>query len=71
MLPTTQDPVVMARSRLGVAVRRKDRDAVAEARQDLHEAKLQRAIEETLAAAPPLSPERRARLARMLSGGEL
>lgn len=41
----------------------------AELRRNLTEAKLERAINEAVAAAPPLTDEQRARLASLLSGG--
>lgn len=60
-----------ARGRLGQAVRRRpdDQDAIAEARRELAAAKLEDFIEQTLATAPPLSDERRRRLAALLQAG--
>ena len=40
------------------------------ARQDLHAAELEHAINRALASAPPLGAEQRARLAAMLSAGK-
>lgn len=61
--------VALSRSRLGLAARWGDTEAIAEARRDLAAAKLQASIERTLAEAPELSPEQRARLAALLNGG--
>lgn len=67
------DPVVQARSRKGVAARRGDAEGVAAASRALTEAKLERHIQQALAAAPPLTEAQRDRLAALLrapEGGE-
>ena len=66
--------VLAARSRLGNAVKRATADgsppeahqAVVDARRELAAVKLADYIERTVAAAPPLTGEQRARLAQML-----
>lgn len=63
------DPVVVARSRLGGAVRLGTPAAQRAARQELAAAKLERAINEAIAAAPPLTDEARERLAMLLLRG--
>lgn len=64
------DPVHHHRAIVANAVRRGDPPAVVDdARRDLYAAKLERAIRETLAKAPPLSDEQRRELARILTGG--
>lgn len=71
----TPDPVHSAVAHLGVALRTSrggkggDPAAVADARRNLAEAQIKRAIERALAAAPPLTDEQRAKLAALLSGG--
>lgn len=62
-------PVTRARSRVAVAVQRKDAKAEAEARQELEAAMLERAIQRAVEAAPPLSAAQRERLAMLLIGG--
>lgn len=47
-----------------------DPTLLAAARQDLHAAELEDAINRALASAPPLGAEQRARLAAMLSAGK-
>jgi len=65
-----------AAARLSVAVRTTrggkggDPQAVAEARRNLTEVKLERAIGQALAAAPPLTDQQRARLAALLGGAK-
>lgn len=65
----TKDPVLAARAKLGVASRRKDAAMLHEARLDMNEAKVERAIRESLATTPALTDERRQRLAALLLGG--
>lgn len=67
------DPVLTARAALGVASRytakgAPDPDRVAAARRDLTAAKLERAIREAVASAPPLTSAQRDRLATLLTG---
>lgn len=63
------DPVLTARANIGVAKRLGTAEQLAGARRDLNAAKLERAIQTALAAAPPLTDQQRARLAQLLSGG--
>lgn len=66
------DPVRRARSSLARSYRgdvHVTPERQAELRRNLTEAKLERAINEAVAAAPPLTDEQRARLAQLLSGG--
>lgn len=67
----TADPVRKARSRLANASKRRNDDPakITEARRDLHAAKLQRAIQEALAA-PGISESNRAELIQLLQGGD-
>lgn len=66
----SKDPVRVATSRLAIATRwGKDEDTLTAARRDLTEAKLERAIREAVASAPPLTPAQRDRLATLLTGG--
>lgn len=69
----TPDPVRSARSRLAYALRRDliqaDPSRVPDLRRQLTAAKLERAIREAIAAAPPLTPQQRTELAAILSGG--
>lgn len=66
------DPVLIARSRLGVASRRgvraSDPKRYAEARRDLTAAILERQINEAISAELPLTRETRRRLAALLRG---
>lgn len=62
--------VAQAKSRLGVAVRYNNHRAETEARRDLAAAKLEAYIAKTVAAAPPLTPEQRDKLAAILHGGD-
>lgn len=57
--------VLSARSRVGLAARRRDPVAETAARQDLAAAKLEAYIAKIVAEAPPLSPEQRDRLAML------
>jgi hypothetical protein len=56
-----------AQGRYGVALRDGQHEKAAEAHQDLREALLAKRIRELADAMPPLSPERRARLAQLLT----
>lgn len=60
------------RARVARAVQRGDAETAEEARRDLLAAKLARAIEAAVNAAPPLTDEQRARLAGLLmpAGGQ-
>lgn len=70
MTTSTKDPVRVARAHVARQSRRNgDPKLLHDARLDLTEAKVERAIQEALAAAPPLTEERRQRLARLLLGG--
>lgn len=69
MTTPTKDPVRVARSRVAHATKKGDSVALHEARINLTDAKLERAIQEALAAAPPLTEERRQRLAALLLAG--
>jgi hypothetical protein len=68
--------VAKARSRVAVEVKKRKRlgdegppDAVEDARRVLAEEKIKAFVEQTVASAPPLSAEQRARLAVLLGGG--
>ena len=61
------DPVLAARSQLGVASRRGH--GVEEARAQLKAAKLEKWIQEALDTAPPLTDQQRDHLSALLSGG--
>lgn len=61
--------ITQARSRLGVAARRRDDEAIRENRRDLAAAKVAQYIERTLEDAPPLTDDQRQTLARLLLGG--
>jgi hypothetical protein len=65
----TDREVVRARGKLGAAVRDGREEVAAEAQLDLREALLAKRIRELADAMPPLSDERRARLAGLLTGG--
>lgn len=66
----SKDPVRVATARLAISTRwGRDAATIAEARRDLTAAKLERAINEAVASAPPLSPAQRDRLASLLTGG--
>lgn len=60
--------VAHARSRVGVAARRRDPAAIEAARRDLAEAKLAAYIRRVVDDAPDLGPEVRDRLALLLRG---
>lgn len=64
------NPVLAARSRVGVAVRLGDPAAEQNARRELAAAKLAEYIRRTVAEAPELTPEQRERLAVLLRGGD-
>ena len=57
------------RGHVGIAVLRGDVEAERIARQNLSEAKVAKAIQDAIDAAPPLTPEARERLASLLNGG--
>lgn len=61
--------VISARSRLGVAARRADPDAIESARQELAAAKLEAYVEKVVAEAPPLTPEQLDLISAALHGG--
>ena len=64
------DPVISARSRLGGRIRLgSSPELITEARQELAAAKLERAINEAIASAPPLADSARERLAMLLLKG--
>lgn len=63
------DPVLVARGRVAQASRFNNREALDAAKRELEAAKLERYINQALAAAPPLSAAQRERLAMMLLGG--
>ncbi len=70
----SQAEVIRARNKLANASRlyggrTPDPEEVAEARRELAVAKMQRAIEDAVAAAPPLTDEQRASVIALLSGG--
>jgi hypothetical protein len=63
------DPEVgTARGRLGIAVLKGDEQAVADCRQELHEAKIIAAAKAVAARLPELSPEKRDRVRALLGG---
>jgi hypothetical protein len=62
------EQILKAKSRLGVAVRRGG--DVPAARRDLAAAKIEKAIRENVAAAPPLTKAQINRLSVILSGGD-
>lgn len=65
-----KDPVRMAHSRVATASRKgADPLALPVAKRDLTAAKLERAIREAIAAAPPLTDDQRTRLGRLLTSG--
>lgn len=65
-------PVSVAHSRVANATRKAGGDRLAEpvkaAKRDLAEAVIEQFVQKTLAAAPPLLPEQKARLAAILQG---
>ncbi|MFC5998282.1 hypothetical protein ACFP6A_06025 [Quadrisphaera sp. GCM10027208] len=61
--------IAKTRSRVGVAYRTGDPQAIAEASRDHAAAKIETFIERTLAAAPPLTDEQRDKLALLLRAG--
>lgn len=70
---TTPNSVARAKSRVGVAARRGDQQALADARRELAEAKIDAYVKKVVAEAPAFTDEQRARLAALfrpaLSGG--
>ena len=65
------DPgVAKARSRVAVAVRRRDPEARREAQRELAAAKIADFIQRTVDSAPPLSREQLDRLGLLLRGGD-
>ena len=65
----SRDPVLTARSRVALATRHGNAEALTEARRDLNAAHVERAIARALAAAPPLTDDQRHRLSALLVGG--
>lgn len=65
----SKDPVWDARSRVAVADRYHNVAAATAARRDLHAAKLERRIRETLAASPAITADHRRALAQLLLDG--
>lgn len=65
----TVDPVIAARSALGNATIAGDPERIAAARRDLTAAKVERAVREAVAAAPPLTEEQKAKIAALLTSG--
>jgi hypothetical protein len=63
------DPVLVARSRVARAVQRQDAEDEYAGRQELAAAKLERAVREAIAAAPPLTPEKKQHIAMLLLTG--
>ncbi len=63
------DPVLVARSRVARAVQRRDADEELAGRQELAAAKLERAVREAIAAAPPLTAEKKQHIAMLLLTG--
>lgn len=63
------DPVLVARANIGNAVKAGDAEAERAARQQLAEARLERAVNEAIAAAPPLTDAARERIANLLTAG--
>ena len=61
--------VLKARSAVGVATRRGDREAIITSRQQLAVAKLEAYVSRVVAEAPPLSPEQLDRLAVLFRPG--
>lgn len=61
--------IAKTRSRVGVAHRKGDPKAIAEATRDHAAAKLEDYIRRTVDAAPPLTSEQRDRLTLLLAGG--
>lgn len=64
------DPVIRRMtSRLGVAMRKGDPDAIAEARRDMATAQMEVAIRKAIASAPPLTDAQRDHLRSLLMSG--
>ena len=61
--------VLAARSALGLASRRRDSEAIAQARRDLAAAKIAAYVERVVADAPPLTDEQRDRLSAIIGAG--
>jgi hypothetical protein len=69
-LNNAPNPVNQLRGRLGQLVATKaPPEKIAEVRAELAEAELEQRITKLLEQAPPLSPEKKARLAALLDGG--
>jgi hypothetical protein len=64
------DPVLVARSRVARAVQRGDAADEFTGRQELAAAKLERAVREAIAAAPPLTAEQKQNIAMLLLTGK-
>lgn len=62
------NPVVSARGRLGHAVKIHDPEMIERASRDLAAAKLEGYIQRVVAAAPPLTPAQKSRLAALIGG---
>jgi hypothetical protein len=62
------DPVLTARANIGNAIKRGDPEGERLARQELAEARLERAVREALANVPPLTSDARHRAVAMLTG---
>ncbi len=68
-MPAVPNPVNQLRGRLGQLVATKaSPEKIAEARAELAEAELEQRIAKLIAEAPPLSAEKKARLAALLAG---
>lgn len=63
------EPTLAHRAQVAVAVRRGDAEGERVARQNLAEAKVAKAINAAINAAPPLTTEARERLASLLQNG--
>lgn len=71
-MKATSPQVLHARARVGALARwsKDDGAELEEARQDLSALRLEEHIRAAVDGAPPLTPEQRARLARLLRGGD-
>lgn len=65
----SDNPVLVATARHGRAIKTGDPAKIAEAKQGITEAKLRRAVEEAVAAFPPLSEEVKVAVAHLLNSG--
>lgn len=61
--------VLAARSLLGLASRRRDAEAITDARRDLAAAKIAAYVEKVVAEAPPLTDAQRDRLSAIIGAG--